>query len=159
MDRAADAGSVMLAQLKNQLERLPHVGEVRGIGMMAAVELVADKATRAQYPAERKAAAEKKYAQALAAAEELTAEALAARGHYQRSSAILFEYLERRATRQHAFNRVICARTGSQHDFELVAHPHGLRGRLCSRQKDQQAYGQYAGFGFHDCSLADEKIY
>ena len=30
------------------------VGEVRGVGLMAAIELVADKATKAPFPAERK---------------------------------------------------------------------------------------------------------
>jgi adenosylmethionine-8-amino-7-oxononanoate aminotransferase len=29
----------------------PHVGEVRGLGLLAAVELVADKQTRAEFPA------------------------------------------------------------------------------------------------------------
>jgi 4-aminobutyrate--pyruvate transaminase len=34
----------------------PLVGEVRGVGMMAALEIVADKATRAPFPVEVKAA-------------------------------------------------------------------------------------------------------
>jgi adenosylmethionine-8-amino-7-oxononanoate aminotransferase len=36
------------------LESHPSVGEVRGLGLMAAVEIVSDKATRASYPASEK---------------------------------------------------------------------------------------------------------
>jgi 4-aminobutyrate--pyruvate transaminase len=35
----------------------PLVGEARGVGLIGAIEIVADKATRAQYPASAKAAA------------------------------------------------------------------------------------------------------
>src|SRR5712692_1007756 len=48
--RAAAMGARLLAGLRG-LESLPMVGEVRGLGLMAAVELVADKATGASYPA------------------------------------------------------------------------------------------------------------
>lgn len=48
--RAGELGRHLLKQLRS-LESHPHVGNVRGLGLMAAVELVADKATRAEFPA------------------------------------------------------------------------------------------------------------
>lgn len=48
--RAAEVGDYMLNALRG-LESLPTVGNVRGLGMMAAVELVADKATKEPFPA------------------------------------------------------------------------------------------------------------
>src|ERR671937_401601 len=48
VDRAARVGPWFLAQLR-QLESLPQVGEVRGLGMMAAVELVDREATGAGF--------------------------------------------------------------------------------------------------------------
>jgi len=45
VERAAASGRRLLAGLRT-LESLPHVGQVRGLGMMAAVEVVADKSTR-----------------------------------------------------------------------------------------------------------------
>lgn len=50
VQRAAEAGAHLNAALQ-ELEELPTVGNVRGKGMMAAVELVADKATRESFPA------------------------------------------------------------------------------------------------------------
>src|SRR6185503_6333644 len=50
---AADLGQRLLKGLKT-LNAHPHVGDVRGLGLMAAVELVADKATKAEYPPEAK---------------------------------------------------------------------------------------------------------
>jgi putrescine aminotransferase len=47
--RAAQMGDYMLKALQ-ELEELPTVGNVRGKGMMAAVEIVADKGTRASFP-------------------------------------------------------------------------------------------------------------
>ncbi|NCC37377.1 MAG: aspartate aminotransferase family protein, partial [Chloroflexia bacterium] len=47
--RAAEVGAHMNNAL-NELGTLPGVGNVRGKGMMAAVELVADKATKAAFP-------------------------------------------------------------------------------------------------------------
>src|SRR4029079_8896518 len=49
--RAAKSGARMLEQLRT-LESLDGVGNVRGLGMMAAVEVVADKATKQLFPAE-----------------------------------------------------------------------------------------------------------
>ncbi|HEU4327031.1 MAG TPA: aspartate aminotransferase family protein [Roseiflexaceae bacterium] len=50
VERAATLGERMLGGLR-QLLSLPHVGDVRGLGLMAAVELVEDKESRAAYPA------------------------------------------------------------------------------------------------------------
>ena len=49
LPRARKLGQRLLAGLKT-LESHPHVGEVRGLGLMAAVELVADKASKAEFP-------------------------------------------------------------------------------------------------------------
>ena len=51
VDRAATSGARMLEKLR-ALESLDGVGNVRGLGMMAAVEVVADKATKQLFPAE-----------------------------------------------------------------------------------------------------------
>jgi adenosylmethionine-8-amino-7-oxononanoate aminotransferase len=48
--RAAAMGERMLARLQG-LTDLPAVGEVRGLGLMAAVEIVRDRASREPYPA------------------------------------------------------------------------------------------------------------
>ncbi len=53
VERSAENGARLLAGLKT-LSSHPHVGEVRGQGSMAAVELVADKATKAAFPPEEK---------------------------------------------------------------------------------------------------------
>jgi len=53
VERAAEMGTRMIDGLR-ALESHPSVGEVRGLGMMAAVELVSDKSTRASYPASDK---------------------------------------------------------------------------------------------------------
>ncbi|HET6868836.1 MAG TPA: aspartate aminotransferase family protein [Solirubrobacteraceae bacterium] len=45
LERARDTGSYLLDRLSS-LEELPIVGEVRGLGMMLGIELVADKQTR-----------------------------------------------------------------------------------------------------------------
>lgn len=50
--QAADKGTRFLTKLRDALQDHPHVGEVRGLGLMAAVELVADKATKAEFPAD-----------------------------------------------------------------------------------------------------------
>ncbi|HKH33294.1 MAG TPA: aminotransferase class III-fold pyridoxal phosphate-dependent enzyme, partial [Beijerinckiaceae bacterium] len=47
VERAAVKGPQLLAALERELGDLPKVGEVRGLGMMYGVELVADKATKA----------------------------------------------------------------------------------------------------------------
>jgi PLP-dependent transaminase len=45
LDRAREVGAYLLDQL-SALEELPVVGEVRGVGMMLGIELVADKQAR-----------------------------------------------------------------------------------------------------------------
>jgi adenosylmethionine-8-amino-7-oxononanoate aminotransferase len=54
--RADEMGRRLLAGLRGLLS-LPAVGEVRGLGLMAAVELVADRDTRASFPASAKVGA------------------------------------------------------------------------------------------------------
>ena len=50
VEQAASLGGRLLSGLRALLGH-PHVGEVRGLGLMAAVELVADKQSRAPFPA------------------------------------------------------------------------------------------------------------
>ncbi len=47
--QAAEKGDYLLDKLQRSLSDHPHVGEVRGLGMMMAVELVRDKETKAEY--------------------------------------------------------------------------------------------------------------
>lgn len=51
VERAAVAGARLLQKLRG-LEAMNGVGNVRGLGLMAAVEVVADKATRQSFPAQ-----------------------------------------------------------------------------------------------------------
>jgi adenosylmethionine-8-amino-7-oxononanoate aminotransferase len=51
VERSANAGARLLNGLRS-LESLEHVGNVRGQGLMAGVEVVSDKATKRQFPAE-----------------------------------------------------------------------------------------------------------
>jgi adenosylmethionine-8-amino-7-oxononanoate aminotransferase len=53
VERAGELGKRLLSGLRT-LNSHPHVGDVRGLGLMAAVELVADKKTKAEYPASEK---------------------------------------------------------------------------------------------------------
>ena len=50
-ERAAAAGDRLLRGLRS-LESIDGVGNVRGLGLMAAVEIVSDKTTRQQFPPE-----------------------------------------------------------------------------------------------------------
>ena len=50
VERAARNGEYLLAQLQS-LRSLPHVGDVRGLGLLARVELVKDPATREAFAA------------------------------------------------------------------------------------------------------------
>src|SRR5579864_1907113 len=49
VERAAEIGPRFIAKLRDQLASLPWVGEVRGLGMMAAVELADPNATGSAY--------------------------------------------------------------------------------------------------------------
>jgi L-2,4-diaminobutyrate transaminase len=51
---AADTGAYLNAALRDALAAHPHVGEVRGEGMLAAVEFVEDRATRRPFDPARK---------------------------------------------------------------------------------------------------------
>lgn len=52
--RAAELGEYFQQQLRAKLGGHPHVGEVRGLGMIAGVELVADRATREPFDPSRR---------------------------------------------------------------------------------------------------------
>lgn len=49
--RAADSGEYLFARLQDLASRQPLIGDVRGIGLLAGLELVADRRTRAPLPA------------------------------------------------------------------------------------------------------------
>jgi adenosylmethionine-8-amino-7-oxononanoate aminotransferase len=53
LERAKELGQRLLSGLRTLLSH-PHVGDVRGLGYMAAVEVVADKATKAEFAPEAK---------------------------------------------------------------------------------------------------------
>jgi adenosylmethionine-8-amino-7-oxononanoate aminotransferase len=52
VERAAEVGARLGAQLKENLSGHPMVGDIRGAGMFWGVELVKDRASRAPYPPE-----------------------------------------------------------------------------------------------------------
>ena len=47
VERSADLGSRMLVRLRRDLADEPHVGEVRGLGLFAGIEIVTDRESRA----------------------------------------------------------------------------------------------------------------
>ncbi len=47
--QAAEKGAYLLSRLQSELGGHPHVGEVRGKGLMCGIEFVQDKATKAEY--------------------------------------------------------------------------------------------------------------
>jgi putrescine---pyruvate transaminase len=51
--QAAEKGEYLLSKLRAALAAHPHVGDVRGLGLMAAVEFVQDKTTKAEFPPEQ----------------------------------------------------------------------------------------------------------
>src|SRR4029079_7782353 len=53
VDAAAQKGARLNARLR-ELAALPHVGDVRGLGVMAVVELVDDNASKKRFDVERK---------------------------------------------------------------------------------------------------------
>ena len=52
--QAAEKGNYLLQKLQAALSDHPHVGEVRGLGLMAAIEMVKNKSTKEEFPAEEK---------------------------------------------------------------------------------------------------------
>lgn len=50
-DRAARLGPVLLEALKSKVGDHPYVGDIRGVGLMAAVEFVADRSDKRRLPA------------------------------------------------------------------------------------------------------------
>jgi adenosylmethionine-8-amino-7-oxononanoate aminotransferase len=52
VERSAEQGRRLLERLQAGLKDHPHVGNLRGLGLLAGVELVADRATKQQIPAE-----------------------------------------------------------------------------------------------------------
>lgn len=52
--QARDKGKRLLEGLDQALGSHPHVGDVRGLGLMCGVEIVADKATKQEFPANEK---------------------------------------------------------------------------------------------------------
>ena len=51
-DQAKEKGQRLLTNLRRELADHPHVGDVRGKGLMCAVEYVQDKATKQEFPAQ-----------------------------------------------------------------------------------------------------------
>jgi len=45
-ERGAKLGARAMARMRGWIDRFPHVGDVRGIGAMVAIELVVDRSTR-----------------------------------------------------------------------------------------------------------------
>lgn len=56
-DHAASVGAFLQSELRRRLSSHPLVGDVRGIGLLGGVELVADKALRQNFPPTRKVGA------------------------------------------------------------------------------------------------------
>jgi taurine--2-oxoglutarate transaminase len=52
-DRAARMGKKLMKRLEEMRDKHPSVGEVRGLGMLAAIELVRDKETREPFTPQR----------------------------------------------------------------------------------------------------------
>jgi adenosylmethionine-8-amino-7-oxononanoate aminotransferase len=52
--QAREKGQLLLAALEQALAGHPHVGDVRGLGLMCGIEYVKDKATKAEFPPEEK---------------------------------------------------------------------------------------------------------
>ncbi len=54
VEQVAEKGAYLLENLQAALSDHPHVGEVRGLGLMAAVELVQDKTTKSEFEPDEK---------------------------------------------------------------------------------------------------------
>jgi adenosylmethionine-8-amino-7-oxononanoate aminotransferase len=57
VERCARQGEKLMARLQAALGRHPHVGDIRGRGLFRALELVADRATKAPFDPSRRIAA------------------------------------------------------------------------------------------------------
>lgn len=57
VEQAGVKGRRLMDGLDEALSGHPHVGEIRGLGLMCAVEIVADKATKEEFPASEKTGA------------------------------------------------------------------------------------------------------
>lgn len=58
IERAAETGAFMQAELRRRLANHPMVGNIRGKGLIAGVEIVADKGAKANFPPEQKVGAQ-----------------------------------------------------------------------------------------------------
>jgi len=65
VDNARDVGAFLKARLEERFRALPVVGDVRGLGLMIGVEIVADKATREGAPALRERILEEAFSRGL----------------------------------------------------------------------------------------------
>ncbi len=54
VERSAELGARLGAQLKEELSGHPMVGDIRGIGLFWGVELVSDRDSHAPYPADKR---------------------------------------------------------------------------------------------------------
>ena len=54
IEMASEKGALLKNKLNDAFQDHPHVGEVRGLGLMCAVEIVQDKATKEEFPASDK---------------------------------------------------------------------------------------------------------
>jgi adenosylmethionine-8-amino-7-oxononanoate aminotransferase len=54
VENARITGALLHEELRRQILPLPHVGSVQGVGLMAGVEFVADKATKAPFARSKK---------------------------------------------------------------------------------------------------------
>lgn len=52
VENSAVLGKLLLQKLHEALDGSPYTGEIRGLGLLAAVELVADRKTKARFPSE-----------------------------------------------------------------------------------------------------------
>jgi L-2,4-diaminobutyrate transaminase len=57
-ERAADVGAYLLERLKNAFAGRPYIAEVRGVGLLAAVEFAQDPARKERFDADRKVGAQ-----------------------------------------------------------------------------------------------------
>lgn len=54
LSRVTPAGDHLDKALRHRLEQNPHVGDIRGVGLFRGVEMVADRDTKAPWPAAKR---------------------------------------------------------------------------------------------------------